>query len=466
MRLKKMLIFVHRWLGVGVCLLCSMWFASGIVMMYWDFPSVTEQDRLERSPDIDMAKVRLSPAEAIAGLKLTQPPMQAKLNTFDGRPVYRFRTGRAERIIYADTGEEQEEVDDAMIQRVAAAWTGEPIAEATKQLMDDVDQWTVQGSLRNLRPLWKFSWPSGNQVYVSGQSGEVVQFTTTSSRMWAYLGPIPHWIYFTPLRKHQEEWSGFVIWSSGISTVVAGLGIVIGSWMYWPRKSVPYQGQKRWHMILGLVFGIAAVTWAFSGMMSMEPFPVDGKRPSLTLRGKLDLVSFGSPPNIQAREIEFVSFNGEPFFLATLRSGETRVVPLHGEARATFDTAAIIDAITKSVKTVSEARVMSDYDSYYLDRRHQKPLPVIFVRLSDSEGTRFYIDPKTARVVGGYNSRGWINRWLYHGLHSLDFLWLYKYRPLWDIVVISFMLGGSALCITSLILASKVVLVVLIRKSV
>ena len=49
-----------------------------------------------------------------------------------------------------------------------------------------------------------------------------------------------------------------------------------------------------------------------------------------------------------------------------------------------------------------------------------------------------------------------MSRWLYHGLHSLDFPWLYNYRPLWDIVVITFMLGGTALCVTSLILAWRV----------
>jgi hypothetical protein len=49
-----------------------------------------------------------------------------------------------------------------------------------------------------------------------------------------------------------------------------------------------------------------------------------------------------------------------------------------------------------------------------------------------------------------------MSRWVYHGLHSLDFPWLYDYRPLWDIVVIAFMIGGTALCVTSLILAWRV----------
>jgi hypothetical protein len=47
--------------------------------------------------------------------------------------------------------------------------------------------------------------------------------------------------------------------------------------------------------------------------------------------------------------------------------------------------------------------------------------------------------------VGSYNTRAWTTRWLYRGLHSLDFPWLYNHRPAWDIVVITLMLAGAAL---------------------
>ena len=77
--------------------------------------------------------------------------------------------------------------------------------------------------------------------------------------------------------------------------------------------------------------------------------------------------------------------------------------------------------------------------------------------MNDAVRTRYYINPKTARVVDSYSQEGWVSRWLYHGLHSLDFPWLYKYRPLWDIVVITLMLGGTALCVTSLVLTWRVV---------
>jgi hypothetical protein len=492
--LKRSLIFLHRWLGVALCLLFLLWFTSGIVMMYWDFPSVSAQDRLHRSPALDASRIRISPTEAYTKLGTRQPPAQGRLNTFDGRPVYRFRVGRGEKLIYADTGEEQTLVTPEMVRRIAAAWTGQPGNAAKMESVEEVDQWTVQGGLRNLRPLWKCSWPNGEQVYVSGASGEVVQYTTTSSRVWAYLGAIPHWLYFTPLRKHQPQWSQFVIWTSSLAALSAVLGVAAGIWMYSPGKryrfagaatSIPYLGQKRLHMILGLIFGVTAATWAFSGFLSMDPFPTGtggsagastrgngtggggGTNIPGALRGRFQLDAFHAKPpdralaqipDLKVKELELTSFAGEPVYLATLQGGDTRIVPVAGEPMAGFDKDRILEIVKKAAgpAKLAELRLNKEYDAYYLDRHHRRPLPVILVRLSDAGNTRYYIDPKTGRVAGNYNSSRWVTRWLYHGLHSFDFPWLYKYRPLWDIVVISLMLGGTVLCVTSLILAWRV----------
>jgi hypothetical protein len=477
--IKRTLIFVHRWLGVVLALFFLLWFPSGIGMMYWDFPSVTAADRLERSPALDAAAIRLSPQEAFAATGLSQPPSQVRLNTFDGRPVYRFRAGRGEAMVYADSGAKPAAGSDDLAARAAAAWTRQPASAAAVETLDDADQFTVQGSFRAQRPLKKYAWPDGEQVYVSLASGEVVQYTTTASRIGAYLGPIPHWIYFTPLRK-RPIWNPFIIWSSGIGTVAAILGIVIGVWVYSPSKryrmagvstAIPYRGQKRWHTIFGLLFGLGAATWAFSGMLSMDPFPGVRERPRAdipqALRGRPPLDAFAARDPRAAiaqlggqsvKELELTAVAGEPVYLATLAAGATRVVGLSGAPRDAFDTQRLIDVVTQAAQPqgMADVRLVDRYDVYYLDRRREKPLPVILARLNDADQTRYYIDPKTARVAGSYSSRGWMNRWLYHGLHSLDFPWLYDYRPLWDIVVIAFMIGGTALCVTSLILAWRV----------
>src|SRR3954452_10686516 len=477
---KRLAIVIHRWLGVVLCLFFLLWFPSGIGMMYWDFPGVTAADRLDRSPALDAAAIRLTPLEAYARSGQAQAPAQVRLNTFDGRPAYRFRASGGESIVYADTGARQSGGTADLAARVAAAWTRQPSSSASVTTLEDADQWTVQGSFRALRPLRKFSWANGEEVYVSAASGEVVQYTTSASRLGAGLGPIPHWLYFTPLRKTQLAWTRLVTWSSGMATIAALLGLVVGVWMYSPSKryrinaaatAIPYRGQKRWHTILGLLFGIGASTWAFSGMLSMDPFPAFNERtpPAVAqaLRAKPELAAFAARDpraalaqlaGLDVKELELTTVAGEPVYLATLAGGETRIVPVTGSARTGFDPDRLIGVVTAAShpKALAETRLLERYDRYYLDRRKLKPLPVLLARVDDAEQTRYYIDPRTARIAGSYSSRGRMNRWLYHGLHSLDFPWLYDYRPLWDIVVITLMLGGTALCVTSLILAWRV----------
>ncbi len=492
--IKRSLIFIHRWLGIALCVVFLLWFPSGIGMMYWSYPDVSRDDRLERSPALDASKVKLSPAEALKVLGVDDDSGAIRLNTFDGRPAYRIGGFGGQSIVYADTGEEQLAVPMDMVHRAAAAWTGQRVETATVEEMTDVDQWTVQTRLRDLQPLYKFSFPDGQQVYISANTGEVEQYTTTGSRWGAYVGAIPHWLYFTPLRKHGAEWSKIVIWSSGIGTGSAILGIVVGVWMYSPSKkyrnagaptSIPYRGQKRWHTLFGLIFGLGAATWAFSGMLSMDPFPRRTNRATnggeqiargvtadpdsirAALRGEMSLGAFARkhPKDAlaqlagqQVKELQLTSFMGAPGYLATLADGTTRIVPVDGEPITGFTPERIIDVVKTAAgeSGLAEITTIDQYDMYYLDRRRERPLPVVLARLNDPEKTRLYIDPKTSRLVGTYSSSNWMSRWLYHGLHSLDFPWLYNYRPLWDIVVITFMVGGTALCVTSLVLAWRV----------
>jgi hypothetical protein len=494
-RLKRALLFVHRWLGVALCVLFFLWFASGIGMMYWGMPAISAADRLAHAPALDPATIRLSPQEAAE---------KAGLNSFDGRPVYRFGGGRgggAGQIVYADTGEEQLDAPREMRDRAAAAWTGQPVSAATVESVTEIDQWMVGNNLRNLRPLWKYSWPNGDDIYI-GESGEVLLHTTTKSRLQAYLSAIPHWLYFTPLRQHQPVWIRVATYSAFVGTVGAILGVVVGLWLYSPsrkylyngqRSRIPYRGQKRWHTILGLVFGVATVTWTFSGSLAFWPFPAppppvtaaarppapaapaQGPRPgrggdggpAAALRGRVALADFSAHPRdlvarhagLQVREVEFSSFAGTPHFVAHLGDGTSRRFSLDGQPIDGFDEAKILDIVRASVPNPAalETRIVDEYDYYYLDRTRQRPLPVILALTHDQDGTRYYVDPKTATVAGTFSDRNWARRFFYNGLHSLNFPWLYNNRPLWDIVVITFMLGGTALCVTSLVLAWQVI---------
>ncbi|MNF96684.1 hypothetical protein D3C84_794800 [compost metagenome] len=69
-----------------------------------------------------------------------------------------------------------------------------------------------------------------------------------------------------------------MIYLSLTATLMAVLGAVIGVLRWRLRKPYrsgsrsPYRGFARWHHIGGLLFGVLAITWIFSGLMSMNPW--------------------------------------------------------------------------------------------------------------------------------------------------------------------------------------------------
>jgi PepSY-associated TM region len=486
-QLKAVIIVIHRWMGLAFCLLFLSWFCSGVAMMYTDYPSVSRADRLAHLSPLNASTIDLTPSEAFARLHIEDSPERVTLRMLDGRPAYKFYSGDDGSIVYADDGQIQEGFPADFTLRIASAWAGQPADTATVRENAGVDQWTVPGEFRALRPIRKYTWPNGREVYVSTVTGEVVQYTTRRSRIAAYLGPIPHWLYFTPLRTNGARWSRIVIWTAALSTGVALLGLIIGIWTYSPTKRfryggapsvIPYTGSKRWHMALGLLFGPLACTWAFSGMLSMDPFPRlqtggserTAARLANALRDNLGALSeFDSKPpsnallqlapDFQAKDMELTSFAGEPFYLVSASENQSMVVPIRGEPSLEFSREKIIDIVGRTAMptTITQARTVTEYESYYLDRRHRLPLPVIFVQLNDEERSMYYIDPKTADIVEAYDSLSRRNRWLYHGLHSMNFPWLYQYRPLWDAVVLTLLGGCIVLSFTSIILAWRVI---------
>jgi hypothetical protein len=74
-----------------------------------------------------------------------------------------------------------------------------------------------------------------------------------------------------------------------------------------------------------------------------------------------------------------------------------------------------------------------------------RPLPVLRVRYNDPQETWLYVDPSRGAVVQRNEKVARLRRWLYQGLHSLDFPFLYYQRPLWDSIVIVLSIGGAVL---------------------
>ena len=73
------------------------------------------------------------------------------------------------------------------------------------------------------------------------------------------------------------------------------------------------------------------------------------------------------------------------------------------------------------------------------------------VRYANPQETWVYVDPSRGAVVQRNEKVTRLRRWLYQGLHSLDFPFLYYKRPLWDIVVIVLSIGGTVLSAATMV---------------
>ena len=94
----------------------------------------------------------------------------------------------------------------------------------------------------------------------------------------------------------------------------------------------------RWHYVTGLVFGVFSVTWAFSGLVSMEPWAWTNQRgielrPSALSGGRLDLAAFrpmettvwaGLLDGAALKEVDFVRMQGEHYYVARRTFDEGR----------------------------------------------------------------------------------------------------------------------------------------------
>jgi hypothetical protein len=477
--LRKWLILSHRYAGIVLSLLVVLWFATGITMMYvGGMPRLTPEMRLEKLPNLDLAHVRLTPAEA-AEAGLIDAPGRAVLLSIMGRPAYRFGTGDTT-TVFADTGEVLEGATVAQARTIASRFAGvadDQVAHVTT--LNRVDQWTLVQS-RQL-PLHKFrvSDERGTELYVSPQTGEVTMVTTRRGRALAWISTIPHFLYFAALRENQPVWYQVVVWSSGLVCALAVLGLVLGVVQSMRQK---YTGAMKWHYVTGLVFGVFTATWAFSGLLSMEPFEWTNSRPLEVRRdvftgGPMDLGAFAAMRPAEwdhlvdgrgIKEIELARIQDEHYYLVRLAhdpGADTRPERLHqpyyitGRAetdrllvradtlqvrRDAFSAESLVARLRTAVPDVPivEQQMLTEYDAYYYSRQHLTPLPVLRVKFADPGETWFYIDPTNSQMLSQVTRLSRIERWLYNGLHSFDFPVFYDMRPAWDIVMIVLLLGG------------------------
>lgn len=476
-RARRWLFVVHRWIGIGTCLLFAMWFVSGLVMMYVAFPQLTDIERLAALPPIAWDKVQVSPDRSTETAGFSRYPRDLRLAMLSDEPVYRLLGWDGERkTVSAVDGRIVEHVTPEQALAVARL---HPNA-VRPEMMGTVerDQWSVSGRFNPLRPLYLvlLGDPDGIELYVSTRSGEIALDTARAERIWNWLGSVPHWIYPTVLRKDGALWRQVVLWISGVCIVAAVTGFWIGilrvrlRHRYFGGASTPYRGWKSWHHIAGLTGGVFVLTWIFSGWLSLDPgefFAERGVDREMAVRyGGSDAPHIAADflskakagePSLAAVEARFVWVGGRPLAVLTSRDGRHRTVdPATGIAVQLSD-----DGIFEAARRLMPSAVMTmrqrleQADAYWYSHHDQRQIPVLRVGFNDAAHTWFHIDPQTGDILGRTDDSRRTYRWLFNALHSLDFALLLRYRPAWDAVVWLLSLLGLTVSVSAIVIGLR-----------
>lgn len=484
MKVKKALYLTHRWIGIGMCLLMAMWFFSGVVMMYVGFPSLSTQERLDGLPALSAENILVSPERLVGEVESNLSSL--RLTSIAGRPAYIATSlDGSSKIQFADTGEYLTDINERQALHAAEVFKKHSGIESSYALSSagliDMDQWSVSSGLNRHRPLYKVSFydAAGTNLYISSVTGEVVRDTNRTERIWNWLGANLHWIYPYQLRRHDTVWRWLLIILPLIGLASIVTGTIVGVMRLRLKKRyrgtdvTPYRGLMKWHHLLGLGAVVFLTTYMFSGLMSMNPWSVftssqsyseletriRGEFPSENILENLSELRDYLRENPGQKEVRWQWLNGH-FYQVVVKSSEgyQSLPSVYWQ-----DSTALLDDLKRNTVSAIQSydqdaslagqEILDDFDLYYYSHHDSlRPLPVLKLRFDNDDSSWVYIDVKSGEILAHKTRLKRVQRWLYNGLHSLDFNFLIGHRPAWDLVVIALCIFGFALAYTSVVI--------------
>jgi hypothetical protein len=492
MTIKNQIIRLHRWFGLIMCLFFVAWFLSGFVMMYAGFPQYTRKNRLAHQSQLLLDSC-LSPSRLSPLLLQDTSWKGIRLDMLLNRPVFRMENHAAELYsFYADNGAAVPLVSAVDARAIAINYLSGLYSPLLFEKITKLDQWIPRSAFLIHMPVYRITMndPAETVIYVSSKTGEILQVHTFSQRLLAWCGPVIHWIYPKELILHRPLWRVVVILFSSLGMVASLTGIIAGFIRLRKRKKSigragpgatgsyyvsPYREKWfRWHHYMGFVFGLFTFTWIFSGLLSMSPFgwspqaDITDQENRQLQEGNLMIKSFIQAPgqafagvkDFAPVEIELRRFQGMNYYIASSVSGETQIVSAdvaRAKAFKYFPQSSGIRSIQSLNPGVIPVQVdlLDQEDNYYYSKHNDDPLPVLRIKYADAENTWYYLDLYTGEIRLKNTASSRMSRWLYNGLHSLDFFKLQHYRPLWDVIIILLLSGGTAVSLTGLVMALK-----------
>ena len=463
--MRKVLGFlfeIHKITGLSIAVFFSMWFVTGIVLVYHPYPKVSEKIMLKKKETLPSSLPELSSVLS----KVDGKVKSLSLKQFQGQTLFSF--------------DEAPDITFDVVEKVAKHWIDAPIKRV--DTLRQREQWVLFTKYDKELPIYKFYFDDAqkHELFISGRTAEVLQMTTSRQRLWAWLGAIPHKFYIPCIRRDVDVWQNMVAIMSGICLIAALTGWLLGILLWikrYQKKHIwqnPYKKRwYRWHFSFGLVFGIFLIGWALSGIFAMQRVPqwmvpMEGdysfKTSRLWGRGLLPMEAYqldyrklkDTYPDL--KEVEWLRFadiptyrviTGQDDFLVDASTDEIKSLQIPEET--------IVKGLKKVHGEEVEMKVslLNEFDNYYLSRRVDLELPVYKIEVADANGSLYYVNPSTG-YVRYLNNNKIVRKWLFNGIHYLDIDWLVARPWLWYTCIWVLCGGCLVVCISGLVLAWRV----------
>ncbi|MBR0927935.1 PepSY domain-containing protein [Bradyrhizobium diazoefficiens] len=462
------IVLLHRWLGIAFCLLFAMWFATGIVMHFVPFPSLTEAERFAGLAPLDRTDARIAVADAVVASGITDATRVRLIRRSDGLAYVITGPSRL-RAVRGSDGSDAEVVSSDValaIGRDHARNRGLDAAHATLLAKADYDQWTVPNGFDRHRPLFRIALgdAAGTELYVSSRTGEVVLDTTRNERGWNWAGSVLHWIYPTVLRRNWALWDGVVWTLSLLALIAAVLGAALGIAQIRTRNgrpATPYRGWHAWHHVLGLAVTLFVLSWIFSGWLSMD----HGR---LFSRGQLTGSEAGvaaavpgwtealslerTPLTSSVWEAEWFGFDGEVYRRDRLALASQKLIRTKDTSDArqagVLSAGEVRGLTSRLAKDCGIPGVLAGNDDYPA----RSAVPSAPVYRAHCGELWFDIDGADGNVLQRLDASRRAYRWFYAALHTLDFPILMAHPLLRDILIVGLCALGFVFSMTGVVI--------------
>ncbi|MDE6249859.1 MAG: PepSY domain-containing protein [Paramuribaculum sp.] len=455
---------LHRITGTFIAIFFCIWFLTGLVLLYHNFP------RLDRNRAISIS----DPLPATLAFTDSLPSGLRSLDiTSSGSETIIRWSGTDTSAVCTPSGNPLPPVTFADAYATASRWLDAPIARV--DTLTERDQWIMYSRYLDELPIYKFFYDDsdGSELYVASRSAEPLQFTTRESRFWAWIGAIPHKLYFPALRADVDSWKTWLHTGATICLIasVTGLYVALLLWIKTRRRTRrwrnPMKGKLlRFHFTLGLIFALPLISWSVSGLFTIQKVPswlvpVEGPEyissSKLWGRGMLAAEEYRLDYATvlrafpEARAVSYGRVGKIPVITVTTPETDTildasspTIRPL-SIPRGTVENSVrrlFGDSIPMTIETIHEP------DNLYFGILYDPVLPVYRVRLETPGSPVLYINPSNGDVTY-YNDNRRAKKLLFSGLHYLNLRIFAGHPTAWYVTIWILCLTGIVFCFTS-----------------